>query len=195
MSPSLSFGSDSGTIDDSINSKDNGDNEHSNTTTTCKHLQGNCGHKEADMTCTKNYTAGILRTSLDTPIPKKREQPNTENDCREKPVNVNCSEPTVDESNERTNASVCSRRSSSSSSGGGDNVASRTEFINDTTNKKNKYSLRGVTDERARNLSSSTLTEQALRARRMSVANSLSISNSTLTNVNIIIHFPFVINY
>lgn len=184
LSPSLSSGSTAGTINNN-----NKDDEHLNTTTRCNHLKGDGRRKKANMTCMKLDTDDILRISLDTPISKKRKPPNEEYSCEEKPKNDNCTHALANESSERTNGSVCS----SIGGDGGDDVPSETKFVNDTTNSNNECSSRDVTGERDRNTNSSTITEHSLRARRMSCANSLSISNSTLTNVNILNCFPFVI--
>lgn len=177
LSPSLSSGSTSSNINNN-----NKDNEHLNTTARCNHLK-ECGRRQkANMTCMKIDTDDILRISLDTPISKKRKSPNKENNCGEKPKNGNCTDALANESKERNNDSVC-----------GDDEASETKFLNDTTNKNNECSSRDVTGERDGKTNSSTVSEHSLRARRMSCANRLSISNSTLTNVNILNCFSFVI--
>lgn len=184
ISEQVSLSPSSSISDNSKNTNNAGNNGGCSTTLTYKHLQGDGRLAKANIICVQNDSDNVTRLSLDTLVPKRRKPPNKENNgrnCREKLTKVICTEAFVERISKRNHDSV------SSSSSGGDNVVSETKYANDTKNKKKQCdSNRDATDEHGRNTHSSTRssTEQSVRPRKMSAVNSLSISNSTLTNVN-----------
>lgn len=141
-------------------------------------MQGDSRRKKASIICVRNDSDSIPPTPLDTPIPERRNTLNKEHSFRkyrEKQTNVNCAEAnSISKQNDGS--------TSSSSSGGGYVVVNETKCVNSMKCKKNKCHLdRDAIEVSGRYTNSSK--GRSLCRRRMNGAASLSISNSTLTNV------------